>query len=127
MNIFQPIIIFSVYKNNKNEFANLDNHKKTIDLLNKNNISFKEIEGSYNGYKEKSLLVLDNIDNLILVNELVKKFNQESILLVDSNRHGILKFINKNTPLGKMNSSKNMPNLNAYSYDNQNKIFYFFE
>ena len=127
MNMNSPVIIFSVFTLDKSYGENKQNHDKVLDLLINNGISFKELDGNYNGQHELSILVIDTVDNRTIVNQLAMKYNQESILLLDSNRHAMLsKVISGATlALGPLLSSKSQPEALYWSFDKTTDTYFF--
>lgn len=81
-------IIFSVARN-KN--TNQDNIAHTIALtyLDIENISYKEIEGCYSGTTERSYIV--NAKHKQQVFKLTNYYEQESVLVLKSHKHGLYK------------------------------------
>lgn len=60
------------------------------DYMNTNNISYKLINGSYNGYKEISYII--NSTNLpVLLPFINEKYNQECYMLLEQHKHGLCK------------------------------------
>ena len=73
------VLIFSVYQANLSNKDNVINHYNVLETLEKNNIPFVELSGSYKGIPERSILVNDFAFRNI-VEDLVTKFNQECYL-----------------------------------------------
>jgi hypothetical protein len=85
-------IVFSVFRSENNAMLNELNLHKTKKLLSYHGIYYKEALGSYKGQKEQSLKV--PMAALSIVRSIANKYNQESILLVDSASQSSLMFAN---------------------------------
>lgn len=85
--VSNPMVIFSVYKDYESEWFNNGVHNTIKQILDALEVSYKEIEGCYNGIKEKSFIVNDaHIETAIAIAE---SHGQESILLLsETKRHG---------------------------------------
>jgi len=79
-------IFFSVYRNKSTDSVN---HRKVFRQLNELNPVL--VLGRYSGVNEKSLML--PIEHLSLIEFIAKSYKQESILIVDSNGIGSLKYI----------------------------------
>jgi hypothetical protein len=89
MNIKPRIVLFSLQTS---ETDNKEFQPYVENLLSE--YGFKRLIGSYKGSLEQSYLVVASEDKaLYLVLGLARKFNQESVLIVDEERKATLKYI----------------------------------
>jgi hypothetical protein len=88
-----------VFQATKHQFINQSNHDLVKQELIDNNISFKELVGSYQGEVELSYIVPNNAGNLAFVNSLARQYNQQCIMTLDNHKHGTYKayFVNCTT------------------------------
>ena len=127
-------IVFSVYQEGRDDSHNLAAHREIINLFSSRNVSYKELEGCYKGLKEKSILLPLTRKNELYVYNLASEHNQESVLLLEDYRDGIMKaylqythdvfspeFIGylKSTPADKIESGKL-----DYSYDAMQDVYF---
>jgi hypothetical protein len=127
MDIKTPVIIFSVFNLDRSYGENKQAHDRVLELLINNSIPHKELEGVYKGTSEASILVPDTQDNKALINQIAMKHNQESILLLDSNRHAMLSQVANGVSmsLGQLVSSKDRPDSENYSYDALSETYFY--
>jgi hypothetical protein len=85
-------ILFSVFRSENNAMVNELNLHRTKKLLDYHGIAYIEALGCYKGSKEQSLKV--PMTALSIVQSIASKYNQESILLVDSASQSSLLFAN---------------------------------
>lgn len=88
-------IIFSVYRTDRREIDNHDNHKAMLESL---KIPSFEVWGFYKGQPELSIVVTSesyktHLERLVYVKEIAKRFNQESVLEIESDGNAQLHFI----------------------------------
>lgn len=83
-------IIFSVFKSTNNAMQNELNLHKTKKLLDYYGIAYQEAQGSYKGTLEQSLIV--DLSHLSVIKSIANRFDQESILLIDSASQASLMF-----------------------------------
>jgi hypothetical protein len=118
-------IIFSVYQKNLPDSTNAENHRKTLVFLLEQGLKPKTIVGQYKGTKELSIAIDYNIDTSLIVDELSKTFNQESVLFI-KNEIASLKYTYSNIheELGKLIISDTKPNSDSWSYDLNTQTFF---
>lgn len=88
-------VFVSAYSANKSVEANHENHRKAIQLLNDEGITFQIVHGFYKGSKELTLLLSsdnasDHKANLEAALGIGMLFNQESVLEVGNDNASIL-------------------------------------
>ena len=76
--LLQHILIFSVFDANKTLDTNADSHTYITGLLDRRVIAYKEVTGSYNHVKEKSIII--DAKHLDLVKNACFDFKQDSYL-----------------------------------------------
>lgn len=106
MNISTNRIIFSVEQANKSREENQFNNAEARRTLENFGMTFIEIQGVYKGTSEVSFMVFHSNKYVEqTVKQIVKTYNQESILNIDSNNQAYLEFFNgeKNMELGRWN------------------------
>ena len=117
-------VFFSVYNG-----SNLDaaNHLKVFNKLYRFNP--KQVNGSYKGIKESSILVYISDKELSSIEKIAREFKQESILIVDSKRNSFLKYLstNKVESIGRMLKTSKLEALTKDSYSEVNGIYYIVE
>lgn len=86
----QPFFILSASDSSLETEVNQDRTTLLRKYLKERNVPFKELLGSYKGTQEHSFLVVDTIENVL---QYAKRFAQESILAVDSDRQAELVFV----------------------------------
>lgn len=122
---------------NTNQFfifaADSKNDYRTPQLRNdlrSRNIGFKEVSGAYTHddgtqVSEKSFIVLAKYENEVL--ELAKKYEQESVLFVDSKSNASLIYTdgsNRFEKLGKFQKVNSLDGLMAWTYDKETDTSY---
>jgi hypothetical protein len=102
MDIQRNILIFSVFQLSYSEYfaskSTKENHENTLriaELLSLNpQQEFLSVVGVYKNETELSFVLENNPTNFALVHQLVKKFHQESFLVIDNVGRGMLVFDN---------------------------------
>lgn len=80
-------VVFSVFQGHRVDWAS---HKVITDLLEFKNISFKELDGCYKGIKEKSIIM--SLEHYPIIKDMLKEvYNQESVLILETHKHGLYK------------------------------------
>jgi len=118
-------LTFSVFQNKLSKKSNILNTKLMAIRLIELDIPFRLVDGVYKHQDSSKSVELSfvtpwtTIYQTGLIDDLKTVYNQESILIVDNNGLAILKFLkdNKLQELGKLDSSKHLPNTDAYTYD----------
>ena len=121
MNLKQNILIFSVYQSDKELSVNLAAHNNLMDYLKRNSYPVSEVQGSYKGIPEKSILVVD-FEHRSIVEDFVKAYNQESYLESHNDRSSNLIFSDgTKQAIGKLVSVPRDEALqnDSYSYNDQ--------
>ena len=90
-------VIMSVFSDRKSKADNLDNHRKTLAHLKAFGLKYKEITSVNRGESELSIMipVINEVFDLATVEQLAHIHDQQSILLVDSDRNAELRFMVK--------------------------------
>jgi len=114
-----PFILFSVEQGKCTANDNAVHTQACRNNLQLNSIDFKEVIGFYDGKSEVSFLVVDTDKNFRCVKQIVKRFNQECILLVDQFRNATLDFLSWEDPqnIGTFQSVDSASGHNAYTVD----------
>jgi hypothetical protein len=95
MDIRKNILVFSVWQSQLSENENIENTLRVSELLHLNPLQeVLNVVGVYKNETELSFILPNNPTNFALVHGLVKKFHQESFLVVDKRGHGELVFSN---------------------------------
>jgi hypothetical protein len=91
MDIQRNILVFSVWQSSLPTSKNIENHGRVDELLNLNPLQdVLNVVGVYKNQTKLSFILENNPTNYALVHQLVKKFHQESFLVIDSLGHGEL-------------------------------------
>lgn len=94
MNIQTPFIVLSASRAELTPELNAERSALLERQLEARDLSFKRVEGSYNGSREIAFLVLAPDDNaLAACYRLARRYGQESVLHVDANRYAALVFL----------------------------------
>lgn len=123
----KPIIIFSVFRSDAQEFHNEDCHQVIKNVFDDRGINYKELIGFYKGNKEKSLLVFAEHEEKI--KELCKQFKQECYLYADSDRDAFLVYPNKTEKIGRLKSTTKevAEKHDNYTYDPNYQMYWITE
>lgn len=97
--------------------------------LNQLGLSYKEVEGSYKGIKERSFIIIDEGIDEAIIEELAQSYKQESYLkVVTENRDALLVFTNGgySEPIGNFTavSKDEALSADAYTYDSMFSQYY---
>lgn len=86
------LVLFSVYQENMPKICNESNHELHINLFTRKGLSFKEVEGIYQGIKEKSfLMIVNNNDDFDYIKHTAfRLYKQECIICRDSQNNWYL-------------------------------------
>lgn len=84
---FSPVIIFSVEKKEIPAEVNYSNSSAVKEQLEEQGVRFKQVLGNCDGHQETSFVVLDSPKTKQLVLSLAKKYNQDTVLFLDSSRY----------------------------------------
>ena len=108
--------------------TNVHNSEVLETLIVKHGLSYKHMVGCYKGQREASFLV-EYDTQLPLLLDWAKRFNQESVLLLDEDRNARLSYISnsrKDMNIGKLKpvSKQEVLKLEAWSYCTLNHQFY---
>lgn len=92
MNTFPPFVIFSAERSNLTATANRDRTALLAGALTHSGIDWQRVEGSYNGTQETAFLVFtyEGTETADRIEELARRYGQESILYVDAQRYAYL-------------------------------------
>ena len=90
MNTSTPTIIFSVSRSSASASENESAISLAKSVCKARGIPFFEELGCYKGEREPAFIVQDVADNLKTVRQLASWHEQESLLLIDANRHARL-------------------------------------
>ncbi len=116
-------IIFSVFRSETSVMQNEINLHKTRKLLDYHGIDYTEVLGCYKGSKEQSLRV--PMAALEVIKAIANKFNQESVLLVDSeNRVSLLFQNNESMGLGMLKEITEFEALNSEAWSLIGNTYY---
>ena len=95
MNIFPQAVILSASQSKLHHSVNHTNHMELYNFLQSQKFGIKLVDDMYKGVKENSIFVqLNEFNDLERLKELVTKYNQESVLYLDSNRVASLHYCN---------------------------------
>jgi hypothetical protein len=119
----QPFALFSAERSNKTFAENTDNTCAVACELVHRDIPFKVVIGCYKGVKELTFLV--HGDNYQVAYELAKRYEQESILVVDENRNATLGYLD-GRPDERYKWAEASPNNlgDAYTLDPETGIYW---
>lgn len=97
----QSYIIFSVYRKDKTEKENNENHHKVLNELTTSGIGFKSVDGYYENKQEKSIII--NAIAVVIARHYCRSYYQESYLLLHQHIHGLQKayIVTYDTAFGK--------------------------
>lgn len=90
-------IIFSVAQPSLSDIQNKVHHTATIMQADREEISYKQLTGTYKGIEERGLIVPYNEKTVDFVKALMIQFRQEGYLKLDSHKNGMYKayFVNR--------------------------------
>lgn len=122
MRHYDHIVIVSVYQQTKDD---LDNHKNTIAQLELMQVPHLELEGSYKGVKEKSILLPVKFKRIAEM--LARDYNQETYLESHNDRMTELVYSGGHSirigTLAEVTESEALESGN-YSYNPITKVYY---
>ena len=116
---FEPIMIFSVFKNGGN-FLDETDHESIVGLLRERGVKFQQCNGVYKGVKEKSFLVSAKHRDLIL--EIAKQYKQESVMYSGPDRFSFLEFLKPGGGTLPIGTLKQVSKVEAVNYDAYTEI-----
>lgn len=94
MNTQTPFMIMSADRAEYGADINAERRKLLVRQFEARGLSFKEVEGSYNGTKETSYVIpVHSSGDESLVLTLARRYGQESVLSVDANRFATLLYL----------------------------------
>lgn len=103
MNLKKRVVLMSAELSTLNQTQNNDRTAELERLMLEKGLKFGPATGSYKGTLEKSFVIDASEDILPVVDELARKFGQESVLVVDENQKATLIFSDgKKEVLGQM-------------------------
>ncbi len=116
-------IIMSAEYYTESEESNKERTSDLYDLIRDSGMGFKMVVGSYKGVMEQSFLVVySNDQELALLNNFAKSFQQESILVLDEDRNASLMYCKdrKIEALGRLRevTKEKARELDAYTLTN---------
>lgn len=123
--LLKDIIIFSTYRLENSEQINKLNFKIISKLLDRKGVSYKIVEGSYNGIKEQSFLVLSKHE--VLVKELCRQNAQECYLRRFPDNSTYLIYPDKKEFIGHFKAVKSHILPKSYTKDLTTNTFYIAE
>lgn len=129
-------IIFSVYRNDRAEETNRNNHRNVLKTLKGLNIPCFEVIGVYKGSKERSIVVYSmtiesHSDRLELIKGIASKHSQESILEVHHDGYSLLHYLKefKSVYIGHFKSTEKDTAIrqDCYTFEPVSKQYYIVE
>jgi hypothetical protein len=119
-----PCVVFSAFKSNKSLDDNQADTIVACAELIRRDIPLKIVKGCYKGEQETSILV--NLVHFDVVLALAKRFGQESILVVDTERNAKLVFCKDESTqvLGKWAQAFPPYQEDAYTLDPETNIYW---
>jgi len=117
-------ITFSVELSTNSDQDNKIATDLTRVILNKSNIPFKEVIGSYSGDRENSFIVHPKYENEVF--DIANSANQESILFVGPTGNASLTYLEtgKTVSLGKMKQHNKPNGLTSFTFDPVNETYW---
>lgn len=93
---YNPVIIFSVFKDALENANNLENHNKVLQYLNSQEIEYKEIVKGLKNAIKQSILIADTELNRELTLDIIKSFDETDRVFRDSEGYAKLERIGEN-------------------------------
>lgn len=125
----QTLILMSAEVADYHPRENFAAHRRLVQYISRSlGLAYKEVIGMYGGVAEDSVLIpIDHVDRIEHLASVAWNNNQESILVINPDRTGYLKYTNGNEQfLGRLAASETKPIGDAYTFDPTTNLYYSF-